>query len=65
MSISEMKLVAINEIAKLEDENAVKEILMHLEKISSGESTSKSFNLYKHFEAVKDKYGDVLQKLAQ
>ena len=52
MSISEMKLIAINEIAKLEDENSVKEILMHLEKISSGEATSKSFNLYKHFELV-------------
>jgi len=65
MSIAEMKLVAINEIAKLEDENAIKEILEHLEKISSGDANSKSFNLYQHFDTVKEKYGDVLQKLAQ
>ena len=35
MSIAEMKLAAINEISKLEDANAVKEILEHLAKISS------------------------------
>jgi hypothetical protein len=65
MSIAEMKLIAINEITKLEDESAVKEILDHLEKISMEEATSKTYNLFQHFDKVKEKYGDVLQKLAQ
>jgi len=36
MSVAEMKLAAINEISKLEDENSVKEILEHLAKLSTG-----------------------------
>ena len=63
MSIAEMKIIAIKEIARLEDENVIKEILDHLEKASSG--ANKSFNLFQHFDTVKEKYGDVLQKLAQ
>ncbi len=64
MSIAEMKLIAINGITKLEDEKDIKEILDHLEKISSEEGKTKSFNLYQHFDKVTEKYGDVLQKLA-
>jgi hypothetical protein len=65
MSIAEMKLIAINEISKLESENAVKEILEHIAKISSEDVKSKPLNLYQHFDKVTEKYGDVLQKLAQ
>ena len=63
MSIAEMKLKAINEIAKLEDENVIKEILDHLEKVLSG--ASKAFNLSQHYDKVKETYDDVLQKFAQ
>jgi hypothetical protein len=65
MSIAEMKLIAINEISKLDSENAVKEILEHIAKISSEDVKSKPLNLYQHLDKVTEKYGDVLQKLAQ
>ena len=65
MSIAEMKLLAINEIAKLEDENAVKEILDHLAKFIKDDNDVKSLNLSQHYEAVKKQFGNTLQKLAQ
>jgi hypothetical protein len=64
MSVAEMKLAAINEISKLKDESAVKEILEHLAKISS-EKEEKVFNLSQHYSKVKEQYSNVLQKLAQ
>ncbi len=64
MSIAEMKLAAINEISKLEDANAVKEILEHLAKISFAKE-DKALNLAQHYHKVKEQYGNVLQKLAQ
>ena len=63
MSIAEMKLAAINEISKLDDEKAVKEILVHLVKISNSEN--KKFNADVFFQKASEKYDDVLQKLAQ
>lgn len=63
MSIAEMKLAAINEISKLEDEQAVKEILDHLSKISLNEN--KKFEADDFFKDASKKYDDVLQKLAQ
>ena len=65
MSISEMKLIAINEISKLENENAVKEILDHLAKINSGTDSTKSMNLFQHYDKIKEQYSSTLQKLAQ
>ena len=65
MSISEMKLIAINEITKLENENAVKEILDHLAKINSGTDSTKSMNLFQHYDKIKEQYSTTLQKLAQ
>jgi len=62
MSIAEMKLAAINEIGKLNDEKAVKEILEHLAKISNNE---KKFDTDAFFQKASEKYDDVLQKLAQ
>jgi threonine aldolase len=63
MSIAEMKLAAINEIGKLEDEKAVKEILEHLAKISKNEN--KKYDTDAFFQKASEKYDDVLQKLAQ
>jgi hypothetical protein len=63
MSIAEMKLAAINQIGKLDDEKAVKEILEHLAKISSNEN--KKFDTDVFFQKASEKYDDVLQKLAQ
>ena len=65
MSISEMKLIAINEITKLENENAVKEILEHLAKINTASDSTKSLNLFQHYDKIKEQYSTTLQKLAQ
>jgi hypothetical protein len=59
-----MKLAAINEISKLEDENEVKEILEHLAKLSATKD-SITLNLSQHYNKVKEQYGNVLKKLAQ
>lgn len=65
MSIAEMKLKAINEITKLENENALKEILEHLSKMTVNPEDEKPLNLFQHYDQIKDQYGDTLQKLAQ
>jgi predicted Zn-ribbon and HTH transcriptional regulator len=63
MSVAEMKLAAINEISKLNNEATVKEILDHLAKISKAENTK--FDTEAFFEKASKKYDDILQKLAQ
>lgn len=63
MSVAEMKLAAINEIGKLKNESAVKEILEHLAKISQADD--RLFDTEAFFSRVSDKYDDILQKLAQ
>ena len=63
MSVAEMKLAAINEIGKLNDEGAVKEILEHLVRISKENNTR--FNTDVFFDKASEKYDDVLRKLAQ
>jgi len=63
MSVAEMKLAAINEISKLNNEAAIKEILEHLAKISMEENTK--FDTEAFFEKASKKYDDILQKLAQ
>ncbi len=65
MSIAEMKLVAINEISKLESENAVKEILNHIAKLNEESDETKPLNLFQHYDKIKHQYGNTLQKLAQ
>jgi len=59
-----MKLAAINEIAKLDNELAVKEILEHLVKLSKSQK-DKVYNLSQHFEKISNDYGKVLEKLAK
>jgi len=64
MSVAEMKLAAINEISKLDNEAAVKEILEHLAKLSFAKE-NKTLNLSQHYDKVVEQYSNVLQKLAQ
>ena len=63
MSVAEMKLAAIAEIGKLNDEKVLKEILDHLAKVSG--DAQQEFDSDAFFKTTSDKYGDVLQKLAQ
>lgn len=63
MSVAEMKLAAISEISKLDDENAVREILEHLARISK--DIKQPFDIDAFFKKASDKYNDVLQKLAK
>ena len=62
MSVAEMKMKAVNQIINLKDEESVKEILEHLEKLNA---TKSELNLSQHYNTIKEQYGDVLEKLAQ
>ena len=61
MSVAEMKVKAISQITRLNEENSLKEILEHLSKLNS----KSELNLSQHYEEIKSKYGNVLKKLAQ
>ena len=63
MSVAEMKLAAINEIIKLDNKKALKEILEHFAKLSTSVNP-KTHNLSQHFEEFAERYGKVLEKLA-
>ncbi len=61
MSVDEMKKIAIEKIRSLNDEEALKELLTHLQKIAEGEQDT----LSRHYESIKSQYHSVLQKLAK
>ncbi len=61
MSVAEMKIEAINQITRLNEEQSLKEILIHLSKLDK----QKELNLSKHYDDIKAEYGNVLKKLAQ
>jgi hypothetical protein len=63
MSVAEMKIEAINKITSLEDEAFLKEILTLLEKATEAKKTS--YTLSGTYEEIKNKYEDVMQKLAR
>ncbi len=63
MSVAEMKIEVINKITNVNNENILKEVLALLENAMENEKGNVS--LSKNYEAIKDQYGDVLQKLAQ
>ena len=63
MSIAEMKIEVITKITNVNDESVLKEVLVLLKEANEEEKTS--FNLSKNYEAIKEQYGDVLQKLAE
>lgn len=63
MSTAEMKKEAINKITNVNNESTLKEVLKLLKEADEAEKDS--FKLSSHYEAIKEQYGDVLQKLAQ
>jgi hypothetical protein len=62
MSVAEMKLEVIGKITKLENEAVLKEVLALLKQPGNNAS---AYNLSSTYHAIKEQYGDVLQKLAQ
>lgn len=61
MSVAEMKIEAINQITRLTEEESLKEILIHLSKLTK----QTELNLSQHYKEIKDQYTDVLKKLAE
>ena len=64
MSISEMKLKAIEKIKSLENEETLKNILSELDK-SDNKSDIKVYNLSQHFESISERYDKTLKRLAK
>jgi hypothetical protein len=60
MSVEEMKMEVIKSVIQLKSEDAVKEIAEHLNRLNN-----ETINLSNQYQAVKNQYADVLQKLAQ
>ncbi len=60
MSVAEMKVLAIEKLTAINDEESLKEILIHLEKLNE-----KEFNADDFFKKTSEKYDDVLKKLAE
>ena len=64
MSITEMKIKAIEKIKSLNNEETLKNILNELEK-SEDKSEIKVYNLSQHFESISKRYDKTLKKLAE
>ena len=62
MSTLEMKAKAFEKLASLNEEAAIKEVLTFLENLSEKKD---EFDADEFFKKASEKYGDVLQKLAQ
>ena len=62
MSTLEMKAIAFEKLATINEEGAIKKVLIFLENLSDVED---EFDTDKFFKNASEKYGDVLQKLAQ
>lgn len=60
MSVAEMKVKAIEKLTAINDEESLKEILIHLEKLNE-----KKFNADDFFRKTSEKYDDVLKNLAK
>ena len=58
-----MKAKAFEKLAALQSEADIEEILVHLEKLNS--NTKDKFDADGFFKKASEKYGDVLQKLAE
>ncbi len=63
MSVAEIKIKVINKITNVNSEVVLLEVLALLENATGNENDNVS--LSKNYDAIKDQYGDVLQKLAQ
>ena len=62
MSTLEMKAIAFEKLATINDESAIKKVLLFLDNLSN---IKDQFDTDKFFKNASEKYGDVLQKLAQ
>ncbi len=63
MSVAEMKLEAIHQIAGIQDEEVLKEVLDYLNEKQTNKKNK--YNLSIHYDSIKEQYSDVLEKLAQ
>ncbi len=63
MSVAEMKIEVINKITNVNSEVVLQEVLALLENAAGKEADNGS--LSKNYDAIKEQYSDVLQKLAQ
>ncbi len=63
MSVAEMKIKVINKITGVDDELVLQQVLALLETTSVNDKENVS--LSKNYDAIKDQYGDVLQRLAK
>ncbi len=64
MSISEMKVLAFEKLSALNEESAIKEILLHLEYLNNVKK-SKVYNLSIHLDSINERYSETLQNLAE
>jgi hypothetical protein len=62
MSTLEMKAKAFEKLASINEESAIKEVLLFLENLKE---TKVEFDADTFFKNASEKYDDVLQKLAQ
>lgn len=62
MSTLEMKAKAFEKLALLNEEAAIQEVLILLEKLSA---KKENFDADEFFKKASERYGDVLQKLAE
>jgi flagellar biosynthesis/type III secretory pathway protein FliH len=63
MSVEEMKKEVINKITSLNSESTLQKVLAVLDQANDTDQATVTLN--KNYDAIKDQYGDVLQKLAQ
>lgn len=63
MNVVEMKKELISEISNVENETVLKEVLALLKKANG--TVESAISLSRNYDAIKEQYGDVLQKLAQ
>ncbi len=63
MTLPEMKLAAINKICDLDNDKDLKEILVHLAKISFDKNKKLDAEVF--FQNMGDKYDSILKKLAE
>ena len=63
MSVAEMKIEVIKKITSLDNELVLKDVLALLEEVH--EPNEGSINLSRNYNAIKEQYGEVLQRLAQ
>ena len=61
MSVAGIKIEVINKITNVNSETVLQQILTLLK----NETENETISLSKNYDAIKDQYGDVLQKLAQ